>query len=149
MTRLLLICAVLALAGAALAVEPDEVLDDPALEARAVEISNNLRCVVCQSQSINDSNAPLAKDMRLIVRERLVMGESDSEIYAFLVERYGDYVLLKPPVQPNTWMLWASPALVLAIAGAGAVIFLTRMKAGVDAEDSDEQDPDSDRQAQS
>ncbi len=113
---------------AAFAVEPDEVLDDPALEARAIEISRNLRCVVCQSQSIDDSNAPLAKDMRVIVRERLTAGDSDAEVYAFLVDRYGDYVLLKPPVQQNTVLLWAAPALVLLAACIGAAFFLMRMK---------------------
>lgn len=119
---------VLFLPMTALAVEPDEVLDDPVLEARAVEISRHLRCVVCQSQSIDDSNAPLAKDMRIIVRERLVAGATDEEVYAFLVDRYGDYVLLKPPVQTNTMFLWAAPALILAAAGLGAVFFLMRMK---------------------
>ena len=116
------------LGGAAYAVEPDEVLDNPALEARAIEISRHLRCVVCQSQSIDESNAPLARDMRLIVRERLVAGDSDAEIYAFLVDRYGDYVLLKPPVQQNTIVLWVAPVLVLVAAGLGAAFFLMRMK---------------------
>lgn len=110
------------------AVEPDEVLADPVLEARAIDISRNLRCVVCQSQSIDESNAPLAKDMRLLVRERLTVGDSDEEIYAYLVNRYGDYVLLKPPVQQNTILLWAAPALIFAAAGLGAALFLMRMK---------------------
>ena len=114
-------------------------LDDPVLEARAQEISRNLRCVVCQSQSIDESNAPLAKDMRLIVRERLVAGDSNEEVYDFLVARYGEYVLLKPPVQPNTWALWAAPAILLIGAGAGAAFFLMRMKA-VDDADNDSED---------
>ena len=117
------------------AVEPDEVVDNPALEARAIEISRHLRCVVCQSQSIDESNAPLAKDMRLIVRERLVAGDSDAEIYAFLVDRYGDYVLLKPPVQQNTIVLWVAPVLVLGAAAFGAAFFLIRMKKVDDAAD--------------
>lgn len=135
--RAFLFLLILIFAFPAHAVEPDEVLDDPALEARAVEISRNLRCVVCQSQSIDESNAPLAKDMRVIVRERLVAGESDEEVYAFLVQRYGDYVLLKPPVQQNTVLLWAAPALILIIAVAGAGFFLVRMKR-VDDSSSDE-----------
>ena len=112
----------------AFAVEPDEVLEDPELEARALVLGKNLRCVVCQSQSIDDSNAPLAKDMRILVRERLVAGDSDEEIYAFMVERYGDYVLLRPPVQSNTVILWAAPLLVMLIA-AGAAVFFVRTAA--------------------
>ncbi len=133
----LVLCLVLLVGSIAHAVEPDEVLDDPTLERRAVDISRNLRCVVCQSQSINDSNAPLAKDMRVIVRERIVAGDGDAEIYAFLVNRYGDYVLLKPPVQPNTAVLWAAPALLLAAAGLGAWFFLIRMKKADDAAGAD------------
>ena len=125
------------------AVEPDEVLEDPALEQRAIEISRNLRCVVCQSQSIDESNAPLAKDMRIIVRERLVAGETDDEVYAFLVQRYGDYVLLKPPVQENTVLLWVAPALILIVAAAGAGFFLVRMKQADDTF-SDDTTPESD-----
>jgi len=131
------------LALSAHAVEPDEVLDDPALEARATEISRNLRCVVCQSQSIDDSNAPLAKDMRLIVRERLVAGDSDAEVYAFLVDRYGDYVLLKPPVQQNTVLLWASPLVILLLAGVSAAFFLRRMKSMDDADETNDAAPGS------
>ena len=138
---LLLLCAFFALPVHA--VEPDEVLDDPALEQRAIEISRNLRCVVCQSQSIDESNAPLAKDMRIIVRERLVAGETDDEVYAFLVQRYGDYVLLKPPVQENTVLLWVAPALILIVAAAGAGFFLVRMKQADDTF-SDDTTPESD-----
>ena len=138
---LLLLCAFFALPVHA--VEPDEVLDDPALEQRAIEISRNLRCVVCQSQSIDESNAPLAKDMRIIVRERLVAGETDDEVYAFLVQRYGDYVLLKPPVQENTVLLWVAPALILIGAAAGAGFFLVRMKQADDTF-SDDTTPESD-----
>ncbi|MFC2953371.1 cytochrome c-type biogenesis protein CcmH [Marinicaulis aureus] len=114
--------------GAAIAAEPDELLDDPALEARAEQIDAQLRCVVCQSQSIAESNAPLAKDLRLLVRERLVAGDTNKEVIAYVVERYGDYVLLKPPVQGNTLFLWAFPALALAAGGAGAFFFLRRAK---------------------
>ena len=138
---LFLLCAFFALPVHA--VEPDEVLDDPALEQRAIEISRNLRCVVCQSQSIDESNAPLAKDMRIIVRERLVAGETDDEVYAFLVQRYGDYVLLKPPVQENTVLLWVAPALILIGAAAGAGFFLVRMKQADDTF-SDDTTPESD-----
>ncbi|MEM8770667.1 MAG: cytochrome c-type biogenesis protein [Pseudomonadota bacterium] len=125
--------------SSARAAEPDEILDDPVLEARAVEISRNLRCVVCQSQSIDDSNAPLAKDMRLIVRERLVAGDTDEEIYAYLVDRYGNYVLLKPPVQRNTFILWAAPFFFLVAFGLGVGVYLIRMSktAGDDLEPED------------
>lgn len=128
--RRLLMSAVAAasLCGGAFAVEPDEVLADPALEARAREISMNLRCVVCQSQNIDDSNAPLAKDMRLIVRERLTAGDTDEEVYQFLVSRYGDYVLMKPPVQGNTIVLWAAPIAIFVAASAGAWAYLSNMR---------------------
>lgn len=105
-------------AGAALAVQPDEILSDPALEARARAISQELRCLVCQNQSIDDSDASLAKDLRVIVRERLLAGDSDTEVIAFVTDRYGDFVLLKPPVKPMTYLLWFGPVLVLLIAGA-------------------------------
>ena len=116
----LVIAGALMLVTAAFAVEPDEILDDPALEARARAISKNLRCLVCQNQSIDDSNAPLARDLRIIVRERLVDGDSDDDVYAFVTARYGDYVLLQPPVKPATYLLWAAPVLVLV--GGGALI---------------------------
>ena len=103
------------------AVEPDEILPDPALEARARAISEGLRCLVCQNQSIDDSAAPLARDLRLIVREHLVSGDSDDAIRAYLVRRYGDFVLLKPPLAPATALLWATPALVLLV-GAAALL---------------------------
>ncbi len=112
----------------ALAVEPDEVLDDPVLEARARAISRELRCVVCQSENIDDSNAPLAKDMRLLVRERLEAGDTDEQVIAFFVERYGTYVLLKPPVQRNTMLLWAGPALFAFAAAVGALLMMRRRK---------------------
>lgn len=97
------------------AVQPDEVLSDPALEARARAISEGLRCLVCQNQSIDDSDAPLAKDLRLLVRERLKAGDSDTEIIDFVVARYGEFVLLKPRFEAHTLLLWfATPAVFLA-----------------------------------
>jgi cytochrome c-type biogenesis protein CcmH len=97
------------------AVEPDEVLQDPALEARARAISHGLRCLVCQNQSIDDSEAPLAKDLRVLVRERLKAGDSDQEVEDFVVARYGEFVLLKPRLSPHTLILWfATPAVFLA-----------------------------------
>ena len=136
---------VLFLAGAAMAAEPDEVLADPALEARAMHIDTQLRCVVCQSQSIAESNAPLAKDLRLLVRERLTAGDTDEEIIAYVVERYGDYVLLKPPVQGNTLFLWAFPALALLIGGVGGVVFLRKTKTASPVSLSDEDEEEIDR----
>lgn len=118
----------LSLIGAAFAVEPDEVLADAALEQRARIISRELRCVVCQSQSIDDSNAPLAKDMRIIVRERLLAGDSDEEVRQYLVDRYGDYVLLKPPMQENTIFLWAAPGVVFLVAAGIAGAYLLNIK---------------------
>ena len=104
------------------AVQPDEVLQDPALEARARDISAGLRCLVCQNQSIDDSDAPLAKDLRVLVRERLKAGETDQEIEDFVVARYGEFVLLKPRVTPHTLLLWfATPAVFLA---ALLIVFL-------------------------
>lgn len=101
----------------ALAVLPEERLADPQLEARAREISQDLRCLVCQNQSIDDSNAPLARDLRILVRERLAAGDSDDAVVDFVRDRYGDYVLLSPPVQSNTYVLWAAPPAIL-LAGA-------------------------------
>ena len=108
---------VLAALPARPAVAPDEILADPALEARARGITKQLRCLVCQNQSIDDSNAPLARDLRLLVRERLKAGDNDNAALAFVVARYGDFVLLRPPVKATTWLLWFGPALLL-IAGA-------------------------------
>ncbi len=104
---------------AAHAVQPGEVLEDPALEARARALSAHLRCLVCQNQSIDDSDAPLAKDLRLLVRERLTAGDSDTEVTNFLVARYGEFVLLKPPFGTHTLLLWLTPLLLLAAAAAG------------------------------
>ncbi|MCP4315197.1 MAG: cytochrome c-type biogenesis protein CcmH [Hyphomicrobiales bacterium] len=103
----------LSLALPALAVTPDEVLDDPVLEERAREISAGLRCLVCQNQSIDDSDAALAKDLRVLVRQRLVEGDSDQEVVGYIVSRYGEFVLLKPRFSAQTLLLWAVPVIVL------------------------------------
>lgn len=113
---------------AALAVEPDEVLSDAKLEARARALSAELRCMVCQNELIDELHAELARDLRLLVRERLQAGDSDEQICAFLVRRYGDFILLKPPFKLSTWLLWSAPFLVL-IAGATAIVFSTRRRA--------------------
>ena len=110
------------------AVLPDEVLKDPALEARARVLSQDLRCLVCQNQSIDDSNAPLARDLRIIVRERLTAGDSDNQVIEYLVSRYGNYVLLKPPFHRDTALLWIAPFAMLLIAIAVAAAYLLRRK---------------------
>lgn len=104
------------LSGAAHAVQPDEVLPDAALEQRARQISAGLRCLVCQNQSIDDSDAPLARDLRILVRERLTFGDSDAAVREFVVARYGDFVLLRPPFNLRTLLLWAAPFLILLAA---------------------------------
>jgi cytochrome c-type biogenesis protein CcmH len=113
---------------AALAVQPNEVLADPRLEARARALSMELRCLVCQNQSIDDSNAPLARDLRLMVRERLTAGDSDAEVMRYIVARYGDFVLLRPPLKPETIALWAAPG-VLLLLGAGFLVLAARRRA--------------------
>jgi cytochrome c-type biogenesis protein CcmH len=110
----------------AAAVEPKEMLADPTLEARARDISRGLRCVVCQNESIDESDADLAHDLRVLVRERLVAGDSDKQVVQFIVDRYGDFVLLRPPVKPETYLLWASPAILLLFAGAIIALYLRR-----------------------
>ena len=105
----------LLLAGAAGAVEPNEMLKDPALEARARTISQEIRCVVCQNQSIDDSNAEIAHDLRVIVRERLLAGDTDRQVKDYLTARYGDYLLLDPPFRAKTLVLWLGPGLILLI----------------------------------
>jgi len=126
----LLACLAGALAPAPLpaATSPDEILADPVLEQRARALSRQLRCLVCQNQSIDDSDAELARDLRHLVRERLVAGDSDAEILGFLTARYGDFVLLKPPIEPATWGLWFGPALLLLVAGLGLVAYLRRRR---------------------
>lgn len=114
------------LASPAFAVQPDEILADPALEARAREISRNLRCPVCQGESIDDSHAPISRDLRLVVRERLVAGDSNDQVIDFVVDRYGEFVLFNPRAQGSNLVLWlAGPALLL-LGGAGAFVYLRR-----------------------
>ncbi len=116
----------LLLAMPAFAVGPDEVLADPALEARARAISADLRCLVCQNQSIDDSDADLARDLRLIVRERLVAGDTDEAVVRYIVDRYGEFVLLRPVVAPHTILLWVAAPLVLGIGGIAVFLGLRR-----------------------
>ena len=131
--RLLLVWLVALGPPALAATNPDEILQDPVLEQRARDLSKELRCLVCQNQSIDDSDADLARDLRRIVREQLRAGKSDAEIIAYLTARYGDFVLLKPPVKPATWGLWFGPALVLVIAAGGIAIYVRRRRRGEDA----------------
>ena len=116
---------------AAYAVQPDEIMSDPAKEARARDLSRELRCMVCQNQSIDDSDAPLARDLRLLVRERIATGESDSQVIDFLVARYGEFVLLKPRLSAHTLLLWGAPFALVLFGFAG---FLRRRVAVVPAE---------------
>ena len=109
-----------------MAVEPDEILDDPVLEERAREISAYVRCVVCQNEPIDSSNAGVARDLRLLVRERLVAGDSNEEVYDFLVARYGDYVLFKPPFKPSTYALWLAPVFIIGVGGVAVFAMLFR-----------------------
>jgi cytochrome c-type biogenesis protein CcmH len=118
----LLIAVAISVAPAAHAVQPDEVMPDPAKEARARDLSRELRCMVCQNQSIDDSDAPLARDLRLLVRERIAGGDSDRQVIDFLVARYGEFVLLKPRLSPHTLLLWLLPP--LALAGGGVALWL-------------------------
>ena len=122
---LLAVLLLLSLGVPALAVTPNEVLADPALELRARTISAELRCLVCQNQSIDNSDADLAKDLRLLVREHLKAGESDAQIYDFLVARYGEFVLLKPRFQQRTFILWLTPVFLLI---SGALILLFKFR---------------------
>ena len=101
------------------AVEPDEILQDTALETRARALSGHLRCLVCQNQSIDDSSAPLAKDLRVLVRQRLSAGDSDAQVRDYVVQRYGEFVLLRPPLSLRTLLLWAAPLLLLALTALG------------------------------
>ena len=123
--RLFLLLALLAPVTAH-GVQPDEVLPDAALEARARDISKHLRCLVCQNQSIDDSDAELARDLRILVRERLTQGDSDTAVVSYITARYGAFVLLKPPFQPATWLLWFGPAAVLLASLIGIAVYLRR-----------------------
>ncbi|MXX89214.1 MAG: cytochrome c-type biogenesis protein CcmH [Boseongicola sp. SB0677_bin_26] len=116
------------IAGAAWAVEPDEMLDDPARESRARDISKGLRCLICRNESIDESDADLARDLRLLVRERIVEGDSDKEVVAFVVERYGEYVLLNPQRKGINLVLWAAAPVLLLTGLAAARIFLVRRR---------------------
>lgn len=126
----MLVLFLLLLATPAHAVQPDEVLKDPAMETRARAISKQLRCLVCQGEDIDESNTGLAADIRKLVRERLVLGDSDEAVLGFVQERYGDYVLMKPPVKPATWLLWSAPALVLLAGIAIAALYVRRLPKG-------------------
>lgn len=123
----------LAVTTPAHSVEPGEALQNPALESRARALSSELRCLVCQNQSIDDSQAPLAKDLRLLVRERLSAGDSDVEIMAFLVARYGDFILLKPPLKAGTLLLWGAPALVVGLGALTLLLKSRRRRQGAEA----------------
>lgn len=112
----------------AFAVEPDEVLDDPILEGRARDLSAEIRCLVCQNESIDSSNAPLARDLRIIVRERLVDGDSNQEVLDYLVARYGDFVLLRPPMKPATYFLWFGPVVILLLGTLGVGAYFISLK---------------------
>ena len=125
LSGILFAAAIAAFAVTALAVEPGEILKDPALEARARALSSEIRCLVCQNQSIDESNADLARDMRRLVRERLSAGDSDQSIRDYLIKRYGDFVMLRPPVKRSTWLLWFGPGLVL-LGAAGVMIVYFR-----------------------
>jgi cytochrome c-type biogenesis protein CcmH len=125
------------------AVEPGEMLKDAALEARARRISQELRCVVCQNQSIDDSTAPLAHDLRVIVRERLVAGDSDAQVLAFVEARYGEFVLLRPHLEPQTLLLWTTPLLLLA--GAAAYLLRARSRAAGGRQDAAPLSPEEQR----
>ncbi len=125
---IVLFAATLAGASPSFAVQPDEILPDPALETRARTLSGELRCMVCQNQSIDDSDAPLARDLRLLVRERLKAGDSDAQVLDFLTARYGQFVLLKPRFGWDTALLWGAPAGVLLVGGLAIVLALRRRR---------------------
>jgi cytochrome c-type biogenesis protein CcmH len=133
MRWLCLIVAVLTVAALppALAVEPDEILSDAALEARARSLSKELRCMVCQNQSIDDSDAPLARDLRILVRERLQAGENDQQVINFLVARYGEFVLLRPRFSLRTALLWLAPAAALLVGACALLVLARRYRTGL------------------
>lgn len=132
MIRVVVLALILALtqAGSAHAVEPSERLPDPAMETRARAISAELRCVVCQNESIDESRADLARDVRRLVRERLRAGDTDTQTVAAVVARYGDFVLLRPPVKPATYALWFGPLAILALGLVGVILWLRRRNRG-------------------
>ncbi len=116
------------LAGPAFAVEPDELLDDPVMEARARHISKDLRCLVCRNENIDSSNAGIARDLRLLVRERLVAGDSNQDAIGFIVDRYGEFVLLRPARSLSNLILWASGPVLFLIGGAAALVYIRRRR---------------------
>ncbi|OAM79345.1 cytochrome c-type biogenesis protein [Devosia elaeis] len=126
--RALFLCLMMAFSSPALALSPDEILSDPALESRARDLSAGLRCLVCQNQSIDDSDAELARDLRLLVRERLVAGDSNEEVEQYIVDRYGEYVLLNPRLGPHTLVLWIAAPLLLLV-GLVALVLARRRTA--------------------
>jgi len=126
--RIMLALGFLLLALPAFAVNPDEVLSDPALETRARSISMELRCMVCQNQSIDDSNADLARDLRLLVRKRLVDGDSNQQVLDYIVSRYGEFVLLKPRLSEKTYVLWGAPIALLVIGAIAMAVFASRRR---------------------
>ncbi len=132
---------IMCLAGPAMAVEPDEILSDAALESRARDLSAGLRCPICRNESIDESNAALARDLRIILRERLVAGDSDAQAVEFLVSRYGEFILLKPTVTGANWLLWAAgPIMLLAGLGIGIGVVRRRPSRTDDTLSQDEQD---------
>jgi cytochrome c-type biogenesis protein CcmH len=138
MRKLLFALCLIAFAGspAAHAVQPDEIMSDPAKELRARDLSRELRCIVCQNQSIDDSEAPLARDLRLLVRERIAAGDSDAQVLDFLVARYGEFVLLKPRLSPHTWLLWLVPP--LALVGGGLALWTYNRRRLISAASDDQ-----------
>ena len=136
--KILISALVVALPFAAAAIEPNEILSDPALEARARVVGKDLRCVVCQNQSIDDSNADLAGDMRVLVRDRIQAGDTNAEVIAYMVDRYGDYVLLDPPFKTSTYVLWVGPP-VIGVLGLFWVVSFYRRRS--DAPDTAQDAP--------
>ncbi len=131
---ILALAATVAIGSLAHAVQPDEIMEDPVKESRARELSKELRCMVCQNQSIDDSDAPLARDLRLLVRERIAAGDSDSQVIEFLVARYGEFVLLKPRFNPHTMLLWLLPPLALMGGGIALWVYSDRRRRAVVSE---------------
>ena len=122
------------LAGPAIAVEPDEMLKDPAQEARAEAIGRQLRCPVCKTESIEESDADFTKDLRKVVREQIAAGKSDTQVLDFMHDRYGDFILLRPPFKSTTWALWLAPPVLLVVGGIFAFFMTRRRPSTVDAE---------------
>jgi cytochrome c-type biogenesis protein CcmH len=145
--RTVAIALALIVVSPALAVQPDEILKDPALEVRARALSRELRCMVCQNQSIDDSDAPLARDLRILVRERITAGDSDAKVIDFLTARYGEFVLLKPRLSAATALLWAAPAAVLIVGGCVLVVALRRRRAVSESADAPDAKLSPDEQA--